>query len=148
MKVWIQKMFTLKGQWFQFLGLFQWFCKKANFGWILLVKILQKTPHFRSDSWIRQQDGLPKELRDYCWAVMDVLTTAHPRFQGPWSPDSELSSSDSSSEESSSGSSEDSGDETDSSSDTSSAGEEDEEEESGEDEDNSGSDNEDEEGQE
>ena len=51
-----------------------------------------------------------------------MLTTTHPRFQGPWSPDSELSSSDSSSEESSSGSSEDSEEETDSSSDTSSAG--------------------------
>ena len=28
-------MECLKGQRFQFLGMFQWFCEKANFGWIL-----------------------------------------------------------------------------------------------------------------
>ena len=39
-------MECLKGQRFQFLGMFQWFCEKANFGWIL-AKICLFTEHFQ-----------------------------------------------------------------------------------------------------
>ena len=39
-------MECLKGQRFQFLGMFQWFCEKANFGWIS-AKICLFTEHFQ-----------------------------------------------------------------------------------------------------